>query len=160
MPASFLDAVLDGPFKLTPRPEPVAGDLRMAWGIALVVLMLGRSRGKRASLQKLHFLAYAARTRIAREEAERVLTGAIRPKDFIFRVEPWLNRAVAFARGAGLIEVEAGKRFKLTKPGIEILEAVSEAKFVLEEEKAFLDAVGSRATEGALEKILRVEPML
>lgn len=50
MPPSFLDTLLDGPFELTPRPEPVAGDLRMSWGIALVILILGRSRGKRASL--------------------------------------------------------------------------------------------------------------
>ena len=109
MSASLINALLDGPFALTPRPEPVPGDLRVAWGIALVVLILGKSRGKRASLQKLHFLAHSARTRQARLEAQEVFARERRPSDFVVRVEPWLNRALAFARGAGLIDLEKGK---------------------------------------------------
>jgi hypothetical protein len=57
MPSSLRDLLLDGPFELLARPEPLPGDLRLAWGLALVLLILGRSRGKRASLQKLHFMA-------------------------------------------------------------------------------------------------------
>ena len=68
MPPDFLGTLLDGPFELTSRPEPVPGDLRMAWGMALIILILGRSRGKRASLQKLHFMAHSARTKESREE--------------------------------------------------------------------------------------------
>ena len=69
MTNNLLDALLDGPFALTSRPEPVPGDLRLGWGIALVVLLLGKSRAKRASLQKLHLLAHSIRTRQARTEA-------------------------------------------------------------------------------------------
>lgn len=157
MPPSLLDSLLDGPFELTPRPEPVPGDLRLVWGIALIVLMLGRSRGKRASLQKLHFLAHSVRTREARHEAQSVFDGALRPSDFVVRVEPWLNRGIAFAKGAGLIELEGGKRVKLTPQGMEFLDVLCAAETILIEEKAYIDAIGPRATEGAVDKIMRME---
>ena len=161
MSPSLIDILLDGPFELTPRPEPVPGDLRLAWGIAIVVLMLGRSRAKRASLQKLHFLAHSVRTRQTRIEAQRVFDGALQPADFLVRVEPWINRAIAFARGAGLIELEGGKSAKLTQQrGLEMLAVLSSDETVLAEEKAFIEAVGPRATEGAVEKIVRMEETL
>lgn len=160
MPPSFLDTLLDGPFELTARPEPVAGDLRLAWGIALVILILGRSRGKRASLQKLHFLAHAARTRETREEARRVFAGDLGPGDLVVRVEPWLNRAVAFATAGGLATLESGKAVKLTEDGLQTFERVSSAESVMTEEREFLDAVSGRATEAAVEKIMRMERLL
>jgi hypothetical protein len=94
MPPDFLDTLLDGPFELTSRPEPVPGDLRMAWGIALVILILGPSRGMRASLQKLHFMAHSARTKESREEVRRVFTGDRSPADLVVRVEPSLNETL------------------------------------------------------------------
>src|ERR1043166_4577806 len=117
MPASLIDALLDGPFALTPRPEPVPGDLRRAWGIALLILILGSSRGKRASLQKLHFLSHSARMRQTRREVQEVFSGERPPADLVVRVEPWLNRALAFAKGSNLIELEKGKSAKLTDAG-------------------------------------------
>jgi hypothetical protein len=157
MPASFLDVLLDGPFALTPRPEPVPGDLRRAWGITLVILILGKSRGKRASLQKLHCLGHTARTRQTRQEAQQVFTGERRSSDLVVRVEPWLNRALAFAKGAGLIELEKGKSAKLTATGLKAYEVIYEQSSMCTEEKAFLEAVGAIATEAAVEKIMRME---
>jgi hypothetical protein len=157
MPPSLLDTLLDGPFELAAQPEPLAGDLRPAWGIALLVLILGRSRGKRASLQKLHFLAHSARTREERQQAQRVFARVLRPADLVVRVEPWLNRAIAFAKGYGLIELEGGRGAKLTHQGLELLKEIEAANTVLAEEKAFLDAVGGLATEGRIEKIMRME---
>ena len=117
MPINLLDALLDGPFELTSRPEPVPGDLRLAWGMALVILILGRSRGKRASLQKLHFMAYSTRTRETRQETARVLEGHVATSTLVVRVEPWLNRALAFAHAAGLVALENGRHAKLTEKG-------------------------------------------
>jgi hypothetical protein len=160
MPPSLLDRLLDGPFELAAQPEPLAGDLRPAWGIALLVLILGRSRGKRATLQKLHFLAHSARTREARQQAHRVFTGVLRPADLVVRVEPWLNRAIALAKGYGLVEFEGGRGAKLTDRGLDLLKEIEAATTVLLEEKAFLDAVGGLATEGRIEKIMRMELLL
>jgi hypothetical protein len=157
MPVSFLDVLLDGHFALTPRPEPVAGDLRRAWGIALLVLILGKSRGKRASLQKLHFLGHSARTRQSRQEVQEVFAGERRSSDLVVRVEPWLNRALAFAKGAGLIELEKGKSAKLTDAGLKACEVLNEQSSMCAEEKAFLEAVSGKATEAAVDKIMRME---
>jgi hypothetical protein len=157
MVPSLLDSLLDGPFELTLQPGPVPGDLRPAWGIALILLILGRSRGRRASLQKLHFLAHSVRTRETRQEAQGVFEGALRPADFVVRVEPWLNRAIAFAKAAGLIELERGRSVKLTEDGIETLNAVRTIETALAEEKAFIDAFGPLTTEGLVDKIMRME---
>jgi hypothetical protein len=157
MPADFLDTLLDGPFELTSRPEPVPGDLRVAWGIALVILILGRSRGKRASLQKLHFMAHSARTKESREEVMRVFAGDRSPADLVVRVEPWLNRAIAFATATALITLENGRSLKLTDVGLKTLERITSAESVMTEEKAFLDLISPRAIEAAVEKVMRME---
>jgi hypothetical protein len=157
MPNSLLDIIIDGPFALTPRPEPVPGDLRLRWGIMLVVLMLGKCRGKRASLQKLHFLAHSIRTRRTRTQAGQVFAGTIKPSDILVRVEPWLNRALAFAKGAGLVGMEGGKSARLTERGLGALKALYDDNHVLVEEKEFLEVIGSKATESSVEKIMRME---
>ncbi len=157
MPPSLLDALLDGPFALIPGPDPIPGDLRLAWGVSLVVLLLGRSRSKKASLQKLHFMAHSVRTRQSRQEALHVFDGQLKPADFVVRVEPWLIRAIAFARGAGLIELHRGRSVILTQRGEKLLEQVSKEKSILAEEKVFLDAIGHRATEAAIDRIMRME---
>src|SRR5215469_6065148 len=110
MQTSLRDLLLDGPFELSARPEPLPGDLRLAWGIALVILILGRSRAKRASLQKLHFMAHSARTRATRDQAERLFAGTLTSADMVVRVEPWLNRAIAFATAARLVSLEHLKK--------------------------------------------------
>jgi len=160
MPSDFLNKLLDGPFELTSRPEPVPGDLRLAWGIALVILILGRSRGKRASLQKLHFMAHSARTKESREEVRLVFIGDRSSADLVVRVEPWLNRAIAFARAANLITLEHGRSLKLTADGLNTFERISSAESVMTEERAFLDVVSPRASEVAVEKVMRMERLL
>jgi 3-deoxy-D-arabino-heptulosonate 7-phosphate (DAHP) synthase len=75
----------------------------------------------------------------------------------VVRVEPWLNRALAFAKGAGLIELEKGKSAKLTAAGLTACEVLYKQSSMCAEEKAFLEAVGARATEAAVEKIMRME---
>ena len=160
MPASLRDLLLDGPFELSARPEPVPGDLRLAWGIALVILILGRSRAKRASLQKLHFMAHSTRTRTTRDQAKHLFAGTLSPADMIVRVEPWLNRALAFARAARLVSLEHGGHARLTDSGIQTFEQISSAESLMVEEKAFLDDIAKQATEGAIEKIMRMEQLL
>jgi hypothetical protein len=160
MPNSLLDALLDGPFAMTPGPEPVPGDLRMGWGVALVVLMLGKSRARRASLQKLHFLAHSIRSHQARAEALEVFSRTRRPSDLLVRVEPWLNRALAIAKGIGLVALEGGRTARLTGQGEQVLSVLYEDESLFREEKQFLEAVSVQATEANIEKIMRMEPSL
>ena len=160
MPPNLLHTLLQSPFELAPRPEPIPGDLRLAWGIAVVVLIVGRSRGKRASLQKLHILAHAVRSRQNREDATQLFNGHVRPVDFIVRVEPWLNRAIAFARAGGLVELQSGKAVRLTKQGVRTFDILYVSDDILTEEKSFIDAVASLATEDAVKKTMRMETSL
>src|SRR6266545_4066670 len=82
-----LRALLSGPFSYNARPEPVAGDLRMSWGIAILLLSLLISRGKKGSFQKLQFLAHAVRIAEGREDVRALLKGRLRASDISVRVE-------------------------------------------------------------------------
>jgi len=159
MPADLLSLILDGPFELQARPEPLPGDLRLAWGIALVVLLLGRSRGKQASLQKLHLLAHSARTRETRRDAERLFSGKLSPAAFVVRFEPWLNRALAFSKAAGLVDLERGKSAKLTAEGVATFDKLTKDEGLLAEEKSFISSIAPLATERNVDKIMRMETL-
>jgi hypothetical protein len=161
MPAeSSLKAFLSGPFSFNGRPEPVAGDLRMSWGIAILLLSLLGSRGKKGSFQKLQFLAHAVRIPEGRDDVRALLQGRLRASDISVRVEPWLNRAVSFAHALKLISVDRGKSVSLTDKGVEMANAIANNTEVLSEERAFLFEVAPKLTEGLLTKIWRMEDLL
>src|SRR5438876_12415673 len=99
---------LDVPFSFERRPAPLPGDLRPAWRIALLLLILFHSRAQKASLQKLHVLNWAARTAGNQKLLLRFMSGAAGKDEIIPRVEPSLNRAINFARGESLVVVQNG----------------------------------------------------
>lgn len=158
MARSLWDVIVDGPFSVTPRPRPIPGDLRLPWGVALVLLVLAHSRGQRASLQKLHFLSHATRTPQSRDETLRALAGRIAPSAFLVRFEPWVGRALAFAQGAGLVERASGKSIKLSDAGSELARAILSAE-VMEAETEFLVTARSLATEATIAKLMRTEAL-
>ncbi|MFG1201766.1 hypothetical protein V5F29_05180 [Xanthobacter aminoxidans] len=51
--ANRIRSKLTGDFSVTQRPEPIPGNLRLGWGISLLLLVLASSRGQRCSLQKI-----------------------------------------------------------------------------------------------------------
>jgi hypothetical protein len=68
-------------------------------------------------------------------------------------VEPSLIRAVNFARGEGLIEVEKGKNLKLTPKGVAAANEIESTEGCMVVEKEFLRAVRKFATEGNVEDL-------
>ncbi|MGO8063647.1 hypothetical protein ACC716_36410 [Rhizobium johnstonii] len=156
----FVDILTSSAFTFTVRPEPVAGDLRMAWGIAVLLLGVYFSRGKKASFQKLQFLAHSVRQEEGREEALGLIAGRYRPLDVSVRVEPWLNRAVAFAHSMGLVSVNKGSTVVLTKKGQEAAEAIAEDQGVLNDERDFLSAAAPKLTESFMKAVWRGEALL
>jgi hypothetical protein len=144
---------IDIPFTFRQRPTPLAGDLRPAWRMSLVLLMLLHSRGKKATLQKLHVLNSACRSINTRRDFLRYVAGEARKDEIIPRVEPSLNRALNLARGEGLVEIEKGKNIKLTATGLKFAERLNETSDCLDAEKAFLMQVGLFATEGRVEDL-------
>lgn len=146
-------AHIDIPFTFRERRTPLAGDLRPAWRMSLVLLMLLHSRGKKATLQKLHVLNSACRSEETRRDFLRYVEGEARKDEIIPRVEPSLNRALNLARGEGLVEVENGKNIKLTPAGLKLAKMLEETQDCLEAEKAFLKQSGGFATEGKVENL-------
>jgi len=144
---------IDIPFAFRQRATPLVGDLRPAWRIALVLLMLLHSRGKKASLQKLHVLNSVCRSMNTRRAFLRYVQGEARKDEIIPRVEPSLNRALNLARGEGLLEIERGKNIKLTAAGLRLAEQLDEISDCLDAEKTFLKAIQSFATEGRVEDL-------
>jgi hypothetical protein len=156
----FRDILSDAEFTFSVRPEPVAGDLRMAWGLAVLLLGVFFSRGKKASFQKLQFLAHAVRLEEGREEVLGLLQGRYRPLDVSVRVEPWLNRAVAFAHSMGLVKVNKGSTVTLTEQGVKAAELISKDLDVLKEEREFLAITAPRLTDAFMKAVWRAEDLL
>lgn len=157
---TLLKSLLTGPFSFEARPEPVAGDLRMSWGIAVLLLSLFYSRGKKGSFQRIQFLAHAVRLPEGRQDVRDLIEGRIRPADISVRVEPWLNRAVAFGHALKLLSVDKGKSVSLTSKGSEIASIIANASDLLADERAFLSQIAPRLTENTLTKIWRMEDLL
>lgn len=156
----FLEALQGANFSFTARPEPVAGDLRMSWGIAVVLLSLLHSRGKKASFLKLQFLAHSIRTEGIREQVYAVLRGERKTSEVHVRVEPWLNRAVAFAHGLEYVTVSKGKTIALAPLGHDVASAIDANFDIFQHERAFLTVVAKRATEEIVTRIWRMETLL
>jgi hypothetical protein len=146
-------ANIDIPFTFRQRPTPLAGDLRPAWRMSLVLLILLHSRGKKATLQKLHVLNSACRSIGTRGDFLRYVQGNARKDEIIPRVEPSLNRALNLARGEGLVEIEMGKNIKLTPTGLKLAKQLDETSDCLDGEKVFLKQVESFATEDRVEDL-------
>jgi len=106
-------------------------------------------------MQKMHFLAHLSRTAASRELTQQVLARNKEPKDLSIRVEPWVNRAAAFAIANGYVTT-TGKQLLLTDSG-KAAAAVLQKEGVLAEEVTFLQAVGKLATEQVVERIMKME---
>lgn len=156
----FRQAILNGAFTFTARPDPIQGDLRMSWGIAVLLLALFYSRAKKSNFQKLQFLAHSVRIPEGREEVRRLLSGEYKPADVSVRVEPSLNRAVALAHALGLVNIEKGTAISLTDKGVKMAEAIQKDKDMLSEERQFLSEVGPRMTDALMKRVWRLEDLL
>jgi hypothetical protein len=157
---SFFRRAIEGStFSFTARPEPVAGDLRMSWGIGILLLSLFYAHGKKGSFQKLQFLAHAVRTSEGRQDVRDLMAGKLRPTEISVRVEPWLNRAVSYAHGLGFVNVTKGKSVSLTDKGREVAAALDGDEALFKEERTFLSDA-RKLTEAQLARIWRMEDLL
>lgn len=143
------------PFTFARRPTPLTGDLRPAWRMSLVLLILHHSRGKKASFRKLHALNSCSRSAASSSALLSFLQGQARGDEIIPRVEPSLNRAVNLLRGEGLVEIENGRNIKLTDRGAQAAQQLDEADDCLIRERAFLKEVKPLATEVKIDSLFR-----
>ena len=116
------------------RPKPCAGDLRISWRISLLLLILSSSRGKKASMAKLHVLNDATRSEASLAKLREMLD-MLRPMlEWRLRVEPALSRAVDFLIGEKLAiwESSGGKMYVKLLPAGEKASAAIKKNVELE----------------------------
>lgn len=158
--STLRQAILNGAFTFTARPDPIPGDLRMSWGIAVLILALFYSRAKKSNFQKLQFMAHAVRLPEGREEVRGLLSGKYRPTEVSVRVEPSLNRAVAMAHALKLVKIEKGISVSLTDRGKKMAAAIEKDNDTLKEEMSFLREVAPKMTEALMKRVWRLEELL
>jgi hypothetical protein len=143
-------------FSFERRPMPVPGDLRIAWRVALILVMLGCSRSNRASLAKLHILNDAVRFN-QHGHLKAALAVAHRGLPWDFRVEPAFARAIDFVVGEKLAtwtKATGRAALQLTKLGAEAAEAVMGLEDALVTERAIVSELAKAITETRVATLL------
>ncbi len=149
-----LKELMDKPYSLTPRPYPVSGDLRSVWRMATCLLIIGSVRGRRASLEQVHFLGHAIRREMNRNAALKALVNSNGRDVFAVRVDPTLSQALDMAIGTGLVRTEGRRYYELTSEGQALLKVIQGERTLLDREKRFLQTAGSKANKKRLVQIL------
>ncbi len=143
-------------FSFQRRAIPVPGDLRIAWRVALILLMLGFSRANRASLAKLHILNDAIRSE-QQGRLKAVLASAHAGLPWNLRIEPAFARAIDFVVGENLAawtKATGRAALQLTKNGVEAAQAVMTCEDALVEERAILSELAKTITESDVAALL------
>ncbi|MGV4857932.1 hypothetical protein ACSW3B_15190 [Acetobacter senegalensis] len=76
------------------------------------------------------------------------------------RIEPSLNRAVAFAHAMKLVKIEKGTTVLLTESGEKTALAIVSADDLLKEEALFLREVAPKMTDALMKRVWRLEDLL
>ena len=139
---------LNVPIIFRQRPISVPGDLRPAWRISLIVLLLRKCcRRGRSSLRRLHVFSWAIRDREVSIALVRAVNGEVPPDTVLVRIEPALNRAVDFAIGEGLVRRQSSDRVELTPEGKDFADSILKDTIVLGFEKQFIETIRFTVTE-------------
>jgi hypothetical protein len=147
---------LDVPFLFRQRPMPMPADLRPAWRVAVLLLILRKCcRSGRSSFARLHVLNWAVRSPDGMQAIRKVLAGTQDPDDVLIRIEPSLNKAIQYAVAESVMTITRGDHVELTAKGIDVAEDISSAGGLLESEEVFLQEIGQRITEALVDRLLR-----
>jgi hypothetical protein len=145
-----------GHFSFQRRPIPVPGDLRIAWRVSLILVMLACSRSSRASLAKLHILNDAVRSG-QHARLRSVLDGSHPDPPWNLRVEPAFARAIDFVVGenfATWTKATGRAALQLTKSGAAAAAAVMGVRDGLVDEKAIISDLAKAITETMVATLL------
>ena len=130
------------------RPVAIPGDLRPGWRIGLLVLLLNNCcRAGRTSLTRLHVLSWGIRTNESRRALRAALSRTFSPSSLVVRFEPFLNRAVDFAIGEGLVRRSGGNKIELTPNGRKLAEELASIETAYVVERQFIEEIQLNVTE-------------
>lgn len=136
------------------RAEPVPGDLRLAWRLVVLCLILDRSHGGKASMQAAHVLWWAIRSPRTRRLFLRWQEHDQDPDELLVRFDPSLTATMDLAIGAGLVATDTNVNLVLLPAGKQLAADAWAAEGVLEVEKAFLNALPRRITQKSIRELL------
>lgn len=143
------------PFVFRRRPTAIPADLRPAWRIGLIVLLLERCcRGGRTSLARLHVLSWGFRSPEGRAQLLAVAEGRVLPDALIVRFEPFLIQAVDFALAESLIQRDGGSRIKLTASGKTLAKELATHTETFATEKRLMSLIRTKVSEELVTKLL------
>lgn len=139
-----LDTLLDVPFRFRRRPVPVPANRRLAYRLAVVLLLLRNCcRKNKSSLKRLHFLDWAIRS-VRRAESVRNMR-RIDLGPTIIRYDPAVDGALRFAAAEKLVVIADG-RITLSERGHLFLSAL-DAENLLQDEKKAMQIISTHVPE-------------
>lgn len=139
------------------RLKPCAGDLRISWRLALLLMILSSSRGKKASIAKLHVLNDAFRSELSRLKLLDMLSETRPMLDWRLRVEPALSRAVDFLVGEGFAswQTSGGKIYvKLSAEGENAEKALSQGERFSDLDPENIEYLAKNASEAFISALI------
>lgn len=143
-------------FSFQRRPTPVPGDLRISWRVALILMMLGRSRSNRASLAKLHILNDVVRSE-NHDRLKIAVSGDRNQLPWSFRIEPAFARAIDFVVGEQLAtwtKASGRAALQLTMKGIKSSNVVLDFDEALTKERTIVSELAKIITETTVGNLL------
>jgi len=144
-------------FDFIERPDTTPADFRPLWRMALLVLILDKCWGQRASIGQVHVLNWAIRTKQSRDAFLSFQKGSVSYERAIVRFEPSLNRAIDFAFGEGLIRKRANDVIEMTIKGRAWADKILNSPELLSEERGFLTGIKGKITQQTADAVLNWE---
>lgn len=138
----------------TRRPDPVPGDLRTAWRISAIVLVLRRCRANTANVEQIHVLVWALRSEHGRRVVSEWFNHQRKPHGLIIRHDPSTTRSINLAVAAGLAKRNPNASISLTEKGERMASLLMSRNDVLQMEKDFLATLPARITQKSVNDLL------
>ena len=148
-----VEQALDAPFSFDPAPTSVPPEMRPAWRVTVLLHIVSRCRGRKASWKQLHLLNWAIRNQRARDGLLAVTEGRLGPDRVVVRFDPALAPAIDLAVGSNLVQWETPRLLALTDAGHAVVEALDDTD-LFADERDFLAALGPSITQKLAEDVL------
>ena len=142
------------PFIFRQRPVSLPADLRPAWRIGLIVLLLKKCcRQGRTSLTRLHVLSWGFVSPEGRSQLLAAAAGTLSPDSLVIRFEPFLLQAVDYGVGEGLIHRDGGGKIELAEAGMRLAEELEADESAFASEKAVMETLRTRVSEDLVKRM-------
>lgn len=147
---SIIDSLfssIERPISFQARPESIPGDLRLAWRLTALTIILHRSRADAAPLSQVSTLWWAMRSDSARERFLRWYRGEAAPDEVLVRYDPAVSMTVDLALGLKLVTRDRNGVLRLTAVGKATASRAWDAEDIMPYEKEFLRLLPARMTQ-------------